>query len=225
MQYLNTNNFKNTLMWFGAGFGTLVPGYTFFTSYPPPIFPGISILTACLSAAIIVIAFAFNPQPPSREKHTNYMIRRASFLLLISFICLTIYVLLLRYCTVLEPQDYSQRFQVGLWKYDWSLTEVGRSLKQNSPLSPIEDWMMKEGGFREGGPEIIWRTWSVITAGCLLLFSYMSGFTFWTIGFCLLARQKIGLKGIKSPLGSCEYSKQKKRNKQRGYNMNRKALY
>ena len=46
---------KRTLIWFCAGAGAILPGYTFFTTFPPPIFPGISILTSVLSAAMIYI--------------------------------------------------------------------------------------------------------------------------------------------------------------------------
>lgn len=188
MRYLiNTSKLKKSLLWLCAGAGTLVPGYSFFTSYPPPIFPGIGILTSCLSAAIIVITFATNKS--SGENCPEHFYRKVSLLLVLAFLCLTMYVLLLRYCTVLEPQNYSHRFQVGFWKYDWSLTDAGINLKKTNPLSPIEDWMMREGAFIDGGPEIIWQPWSIITAGCSLLFFYMTGFVLWTIGFTLLARR------------------------------------
>jgi hypothetical protein len=179
---------RNSLRWFCASAGTLVPGYAFFTTYPPPIFPGITILTSVLSAAVMYIAFMLSIRTTSGKGHYRDLVRWAALALLMAFVCLTAYVLLLRYCTVLEPQNYLQRFQVGFWKFDWCLTEVGLNLKRTIPLAPLEDWMMREGAYRQGGPEIIWQAWSVITAGCSLVLTYMAGFVLWTIGFSLLAR-------------------------------------
>jgi multisubunit Na+/H+ antiporter MnhB subunit len=191
---VNPSKPLSTLSWFCAGTGTLVPGYAFFTTYPPPIFPGISILTSVLSAAIIYITFTYNPKTPSGDKRFKRLIRWAAFSIVMVFGCLLVYVLLLRYCTVLDPQNYSQRFQIGFWKFDWSLTEAGLTLKRNIPLAPLEDWMMREGAFRQGGPEIIWQAWSVVTAGCILVFTYMAGFVLWTVGFSFIARSHRQLK-------------------------------
>jgi len=103
-------------------------------------------------------------------------------------------VLLLRYCTVLEPQSYKERFQVGFWKCDRSLTEVGLHLKRNIPSATLVDWMLIEGAFRPGGPEIIWNPWSIINAGILALLTYMAGFVLWTTGFSLLGKHRMNVK-------------------------------
>jgi hypothetical protein len=181
---------KHTLIWFCAGAGTILPGYTFFTTFPPPIFPGISILTSVLSAAMIYIILNIKPVASRGEATNTQLIRWASLLLFAAFCSLLVYILLLRYCTVLEPQSYSQRFQIGFWKFDWSLTKAGILLKHQSPLAPVEDWMLREGAFTQGGAEIIWRAWSVVVAGCALVLTYMAGFVFWTVGFATLARHQ-----------------------------------
>jgi len=178
------------LKWFCAGATAIVPGYTFFTTYPPPIFPGISILTSVLAAAIIYITWTYNPRTQASARSLEKLVRLAILWLLLAFVFLTIYVLLIRYCTVFEPQEYEQRFQVGFCKFDWSLTEVGLKLKHKMPLAPLEDWLLTEGAFRSGGPELIWTSWSIATAGSLLVFTYMAGFVLWTVGFSLLAKHK-----------------------------------
>jgi len=180
----------SNLKWFCAAAGALVPGYTFFTTYPPPIFPGISILTSVLAAAVIYITWTYNPRTQAKGRRFEKLIRLAVLWLVIAFVCLSVYVLLLRYCTVLEPQTYEQRFQVGFWKFDWSLTEVGLNLKRKIPSAPLEDWMLREGAFRPGGSEIIWTQWSITTAGLLLVVTYMASFVLWTVGFSLLAKHK-----------------------------------
>jgi hypothetical protein len=184
------NSVESTLLFFCAGAGAIIPGYTFFTTFPPPIFPGISILTSVLSAAMIYITLNVKWVKSRSGVNKRQLIRSASFLLIVAFCCLLLYVLLIRYCTVLEPQSYSQRFQIGFWKFDWSLTEAGLALKHQLPLATVEDWMLREGAFTQGGPEIIWRAWSVITAGCLLVIIYMAGFLFWTVGFATLAMHR-----------------------------------
>jgi len=65
------------------------------------------------------------------------------------------------------------------------------ALKHQWPLAPVEDWMLREGAFTQGGPEIIWRAWSVMTAGCALVLTYMAGFVLWTVGFATLARHRL----------------------------------
>lgn len=191
---MNTSKYRSPLGWFCAGAGTLVPGYAFFTTYPPPIFPGISILTSFLSAAVIFIVITFSPKTPFGKKVYEHLIRWAALSIVIAFCCLVAYVVLLRYCTVLEPQNYLQRFQVGFGKFDWCLTEAGLNVKHDIPLAPLEDWMLREGAFRQGGPEIIWQPWSVVAAGCTLVLTYMAGFVLWTVGFSFLARFQRELK-------------------------------
>jgi hypothetical protein len=190
---VSPNKSISTLQWICASAGTLVPGYTFFTTYPPPIFPGISILTGVLSFAVIYLALTYKPEMGYGDKRFEDLILWVALSLTMSFIFLSVYVLLLRYCTVLEPQHYSQRFQLGFWKFNWSLTEEGLKLKQHVPFAPLEDWMMSEGAFRQGGPEIIWKAWSIATAGYALVFTYMAGFVLWTFGFSFLARRATGL--------------------------------
>lgn len=183
-------SFKRTLNWFCAGAGALIPGYSFFTTFPPPIFPGISLLTSALSAAMIYITWHINSSTSYGEVSCPRWIQRASIYLVVSFCSLAVYVLLLRYCTILDPQSYSQRFQIGFWKFDWSLTDIGISLKSQAPLAPVDNWMLREGAFTQGGPEIIWRAWSVVAAGCAMILTYMMGFVFWTLGFASLAKHQ-----------------------------------
>lgn len=178
------------MAWFCSGAGVLVPGYAFFTAFPPPIFPGISLLTCALSAATIYISLHINSGNSQNKSTCPHLLRNAIFLLITAFCSLMAYVLLLRYCTVLDPQSYTHRFQVGFWKFDWSLTEIGISLKQKMRYAPIEDWMLREGSFTQGGPETIWLAWSITAAGCAMVLTYISGFVLWTAGFAALARHQ-----------------------------------
>ena len=193
---MKQNKFINNLRLFYPGTVAAVPGYTFFTTYPPPIFPGISILTTALAAAVIYITWTYNPRTASGARRFQKLIRLAILWLVIAFICLFLYVVLLRYCTVLEPQTYKQRFQVGFWKLESSLTQVGLNLKREIPAAPLEDWMLRESAFRPGGPEIIWTEWSITIAGFLLVFTYMAGFVIWTAAFSLLAKHKTNAEEV-----------------------------
>ena len=103
-------------------------------------------------------------------------------------ICLVIYSILLRGCTILEPQTHKYRFQIGFGKCDWSLTKTGLARKQAKPDATVLHWMLEEGAFTQGGPSIIWKGWSIVLSGVLMLLTYFSTFILWTIGFALLAK-------------------------------------
>ena len=98
-------------------------------------------------------------------------------------------MIILQYCSIIDTQT-QERFQVGFWKCDWSLTQVGLKLKQENLSDTPQVWVLIEAAFQPGGPEKIWKPWSIISAGILMLITYMAGFVLWTAGFSLLAKHK-----------------------------------
>lgn len=182
------SDYQGNLKWLYAGGGSLVPGISMFYAYAPPIIPNGNIFVGALSIAIICIVFLFAPRiTKSSIKIPKKKAKKAGLCIFSAIILFIVYMWLLNYCTVLEPQNYSERFQVGFGKHDWSLTQAGLELKHEFPLAPLKDWMMTEGAFRQGGPDIIWKSWSVIAAGSLLACIYIISFSLWTFGFAFLA--------------------------------------
>jgi hypothetical protein len=50
--------------------------------------------------------------------------------------------------------------------------------------------MMHGTGFQEGGPQSIWKPWTINVAGGVLIALYFSCFMVWTAGFKCLARHE-----------------------------------
>lgn len=178
------------LKWFANGSIALIPGGVYFTSYPPPIFPGISILVSAAALVIVYIACSSENRKQSREQYLRKIRNRAIITSISAFALLMIYVIILRHCTVFEPQEYSTRFQIGFGKCSWGLTEVGLRLLRDYPSATVETWMEIEAAFRPGGPEIIWKPITILAAGIASLILYAGAFVLWTIGFSLLAKHR-----------------------------------
>jgi hypothetical protein len=178
--------FFDRLKWFsGAAAGPILPGITFFSNYPPPLFPGISLLTTALGAAVLCIGyFSTSGLEPNRT------IRRSALALALGLGCLCTYVLLLASTTIVSPRG-DHRFQVGFSTHQWSLTQTGLAAVHQQPDITKEELMMREGAYVSGGPERIWRPWTIQTAGLALICTYFLGFILWTIGFAILASLKL----------------------------------
>lgn len=178
----------DNLKWFGAGGVSLIPGIGLFTDYSPPLIPDGKVFSVAVSMAIICGCFLLAPRiTVASVRLPQKMTRKAWGLIGVAVVLYVVYASFLGYCTVLEPQNYSQRFQIGFGKSDWSLTPEGVELKYGNPSATLEDWMMMEGAFRQGGPDIIWKTWTINAAGFLLVMIYLVSFVLWTLGFSNLA--------------------------------------
>ena len=182
-----SDKMKCALRWLCAGGGTLVPAFGYFTSYPPPLFPGISVITAALAAAIIYVVYAHVFR---HTRHRLYrLLQQSCVFLVVALVLLVLYALLLGHCTVVAPQNDGTRFQIGFAKCDWSLTELGLTYKSSTHGSkPVTAWMLAEAAFQPGGTERLWKSWSISVAGIIMIITYLAAFVCWTCGFSLLAK-------------------------------------
>jgi len=173
------------LKWLGAGAGSLVPGYSYFTSYEPPLFHGVGLITGALAGALIAIVRLYIPRRSSESP-----VRVPCMFLASALIFLIAYVAMVRYWTATAPQENAPRFQVGFGKWEAGLTELGLRYKKG-PLGSesIVDWMLRETAFCQGGPEKLWKTWSILAAGIIMITAYFIAFVCWTCGFALLAKR------------------------------------
>jgi hypothetical protein len=96
------------------------------------------------------------------------------------------YLALLQYCSVVDPQSDSTRYSIGFGRADWSLTETGRAYQHSHPAYTPEDMMLAEGAFRPGGAELLWTPKTIALAAGALLVTYIVGFVMWTAGFGFL---------------------------------------
>jgi hypothetical protein len=184
------NRFIANLSWFGVGGGALVPGFLFFTSFSPPLFPGISIVISALATAIIFSVYSYKSKERNdKSRGLPKYVRIGILLLGIAIILIILYVITFQAWTILEPQKNEIRFQIGFGKAEWSLTEgIGKDLKKEFPYGPVTEWALNERAFDQERVELIWKPWTIYFAGVLLILIYFSSFILWTIGFALMAK-------------------------------------
>src|SRR6185503_7717597 len=99
--------------WLGAASGAGVPAFAFFSSFPPPLFPAVSIITAALSGAILFIVLAWQPKTDSAQDTMPLEVKLGSRLLGSAVLLLVAYVLLLQFTTIPPPGDSNQRLPIG----------------------------------------------------------------------------------------------------------------
>lgn len=168
----------------GAAAGIGVPGSLFFSSYPPPLFPGVGFITAALSTAIwAIVSFGSSTHeqtpPPNRRRAAKCSILFAACLI-------TAHILLLQFTTLRVPSDSTKRVQIGFGTEDWSLTAAGRAWKQSKPGITAFEIASNEAAFDQDRVPKAWETWSVYAAGFSLIVLYLAGFSYWARGFALL---------------------------------------
>jgi hypothetical protein len=176
--------FLGLLTFFGV---VLVPGFSAWTkSLAPPWLPGEAfggLLTAATGALVYVIS-------TFRSENRIRLLTLGNLLIFFSLlVLLPIYLGCLNAWTVLEPQSGKVRFQVGFGTEDWSLEPKGLDIKAELG-SRERNIMMRGTGFQPGGPESIWKSWTIGVAGGVLIILYFSCFLMWTAGFKCLARHE-----------------------------------
>jgi len=178
-------------LWLGVATpGVGVPAFLFFTSFPPPLFPCVSLIIAALSSAILFIAFVWNPKADGPDQTLPRIVNHAKRFLLWSIPLLIAYILLLQFTTLPMPTEPRTRLQVGFGKFDWTLTEAGRDWKRSNPLLTVTQMVKNEAAFTQDRVAILWQTWSIYLAGFLLIALYFSVFITWAGGFALLVKQR-----------------------------------
>ncbi len=187
---VDTESLRTGGHWLGAASGVGVPALTFFSSFPPPLFPGVSLITAALSSAILLIALAWNPQADGPNQPLPRIVTRGRRFLVWSVPLLIAYILLLQFTTIPTPTESSTRLQIGFGKFDWTLTETGKEWKRSNPSLTVTQMIKNEAAFTQDRVAILWHTWSIYLAALLLIALYFSGFITWTSGFALLAKQR-----------------------------------
>jgi hypothetical protein len=190
-------NFKNYLSAFRsingilAVIGVLIPAFSIFTNYSPPLFKEASVLTAAIAAIIIIVTFYYNPSPKKRlRSKLPYLVRLSIKAFVISIALFIVYLVLFNLCTVETPGG-TERFQIGFWKYDWGLTNIGLQIKAKYPDKNPQYWIMYGGWFYRGGPNILWKTWTIFLSGIIIILVFILTFVLWTLGWALLAKQKL----------------------------------
>jgi len=187
---VDAESLKTGGQWLGAASGVGVPAFAFFSSFPPPFLPSISLISAALSGAILVIAVAWKPKADGQNQTLPRIVKQGKRFLSLSVPLLIGYILLLQFTTVPMPTQPSTRLQIGFGMLDWTLTEAAKDWKSSNPSLTVAQMIKNEAAFTQDRIGILWQTWSIYIAGFLLIVLYLSAFIAWTSGFALLAKQR-----------------------------------
>lgn len=163
----------------GAGLGVATPAALFFSSYPPPLFPGITWITAGVAALLMATL-------RGRDPRSEGSVKRVWWLGAVAVVSLVVYILALQYTTVTVPPRHSARLQIGFGTAAFGLTEIGTGWTHDRPYISPESMLANEAAFSQDGVYRIWKQWSVFLAGGMLIVLYLVGFTTWTAAFALI---------------------------------------
>lgn len=176
-------NVKETLKSFYGLVGllsTFIPGLSFFSSYVPVFFPAISIITSAL--ALVVFVFSSTKDRPTRWQSKTYFI--------ISCLLILTYIALIQFTTVEfnENNGDKNRYQIGFYKYSFSLTEEGDEGFRQNPDYSIKEILRRKSGQMDERIDLIWKKEYVVGAGLLSIIVFTLASLSWVTGFVLLAR-------------------------------------
>ncbi len=172
----------------GAGaVASQLPGLSFFTSNAPPSFGLLSLMTSGITLAIFVRVLTTTSASHDRSRTGLVAISGAIVLALT-------YAGLLGWVTVSAPQEtgVAQRFQIGFGLSSFSLTEEAKVLLQATPGGATpEDLMLMKGAFRPGGPQLLWKSWTITLAWSLLTAVFLLAYGLWSFGLACVGSRMV----------------------------------
>ncbi|WNM61913.1 hypothetical protein [Candidatus Nitrospira neomarina] len=176
-------NYLHFMEWVSAlagSAGGLLPGIAFFNTYAPPMFEAVSLLTGGVAIAIVLHAL--------KSGHaTKGSAKKAIILILLGLLLVVSYGFGRSFWTVSPPAGWPpDRIQIGFYLADWSLTDKAQEYMIDHPDYTVEKLMLSFAAYDH--PEKIWKVWSIISAGFILIVVFSGGFLLWAYGFALLAR-------------------------------------
>lgn len=162
-----------------------LPGISFFTSYAPPDFGPLKLMTGGLTLAIFAWVL-FGSRAQSRGVSTGVKAVVAAVALAV------VYCAFLGWTTVPAPpeQHVQQRFQIGFGLIPYSLTPTGLKILQSSPDAvTAEDLLLATGGFRPNGATVAWKQWTVTAAWGALSVIFVLSYIAWAFGLACVGRE------------------------------------
>jgi hypothetical protein len=117
------------------------------------------------------------------------LIRRACWLLVMSLVLLVTYHATYQLWTIPDPQG-GRRFSIGFGMAKWSLTERGRMLVEHERFASPGELMIADAAFYEGGPERLWKSWTIVITSTILTILFLASSITWVAAFGLLATHR-----------------------------------
>lgn len=181
-----------TVATLGGALSGGLPGAAYFTHNAPPLFALTGVVSGGVGVGIFVYVFLARPDLRGAAK--------GAVRVLISAVLLgAVYGVLLTLLSVTTPTDSGSdgaRFQIGFRTADLSLTPDARTKRDQLDLRTPEDLMLAYGGYEPGTSYRIWKTWTIVAAGMLLIVLFVVTFVLWAYGLALLAWSLSGEHGM-----------------------------
>lgn len=166
--------------------GVLIPAVAVFTDLFPPLVPSLVVFVSALAAATLITVFQNRPAQSVRARRFGLHTYRPSHAFIAAAILILAYAGMIVFFTVPEA---GERFQIGFYKMDWSLTDEGFSVKTAHPEQSPKQWMMNDGLFSDDGPERLWEQWSRYLTFAMMFVVFTTAVLLWTAGWALLAKE------------------------------------
>lgn len=171
-----------------ASIGVIIPGFSFFNNYAPPLFKGIAIVVSSLSVAVIVVI----ANKDSAKKNLNAVAKQfnshAIKLLSVSFVFTVLYLFLIDFTTIV-PEDFKEeRWQVGFDLQPWSLTPLANQLMKDNSCNQNKETLLSCAAVQKENVQFLWTRPSIYGAGLLLIILFTATSLCWSAGWTFLAK-------------------------------------
>ncbi len=171
-----------------ASIGVIVPGFSFFNNFAPPLFKGIAIIVSALSVAVIVII----ANKDDGRKSVNTIIKqftgRAMKLLSVSFVLILLYLFLIDFTTIVPEEFPEERWQVGFDLQSSGLTPLALELMKDNSCNQNKQTLLSCAGIQKESVGLLWTRVSVYCAGLLLIVLFTIASLCWSAGWTFLAK-------------------------------------
>lgn len=178
-----------------ATLGAFVPFLLDYKFLTPPFLLPVPWLVPALALISVLGVYHYRFREDKSRLRMPRLVRFGIRSLSISLGTLVLYLIILPLTTSVDPLE-QRRYQIGFWKFGWSLTDFARKYKD--PTETIRRWMLEGGYYHPDGPGQLWTMTSIIGAGLLLTVLFVLAFVLWCIGWCLIAKQH-ALDGMAPP--------------------------
>ena len=163
----------------------LLPGFSFFIDYSPPLFDKINILTTALAAAFLWVGYRYPRMAFGNTNEDKALLRISLKLLVVAFLFIVFYLFFLDYTTAyIQPIDI--RFQIGFNCVDWTLEEKAIQMIEEGECERSKIALIRcVTALHENIPKI-WKQWTIYTAGLINLLTFNLFAIIWAYSWGIL---------------------------------------
>ena len=171
-----------------ASIGVIIPGFSFFNNYAPPLFKGIAIVVSSLSVAVIVVIANKESAKNNLKSIAKHFTSHAIKFLSVSFVLTLLYLFLIDFTTIVPVDFQEERWQVGFDLQPWSLTPVANQLMKDNACNQNKETLLSCATVEKESVQLLWTRLSIYGAGLLLIILFTAASLCWSAGWTFLAK-------------------------------------